>query len=144
MTHTHWTVFSPYHFSRVGNLVGKHTHVPSCHFNKESTFLFSSLNAKMMMLVGETGSSKHVSPPFQPKAHSVMSWETRFVMQYSQKKSSKCSRLIAHPHLLVRATNERFLPTRASFRSVLACDARITPNFPFGSSCEIDGDYVKK
>ena len=30
--------------------------------------------------------------------------------------------LIAHPHLLVRATIERFLPTRATFRSVLAND----------------------
>ena len=28
--------------------------------------------------------------------------------------------IIAHKHLLVRATNERFLPARATFKSVLA------------------------
>ena len=32
-------------------------------------------------------------------------------------------RLIAHPHLLVRATSEQFLPARATFRSVLASES---------------------
>ena len=31
--------------------------------------------------------------------------------------------LIAHPHLLVRATSERFPPARATFRSVLASES---------------------
>ena len=31
--------------------------------------------------------------------------------------------VIVHPHLLVRATNERFLPARATFRSVLASES---------------------
>ena len=35
----------------------------------------------------------------------------------------KTHRVIAHPHLLVRATNERFPPTRGTFRSVLASES---------------------
>ena len=35
--------------------------------------------------------------------------------------------LIAHPHLLVRATNERFPPARATFRSVLASESHCNP-----------------
>ena len=35
----------------------------------------------------------------------------------------KCDELIAHPHLLVRATSERFLQTRVTFRSVLTSES---------------------
>ena len=36
--------------------------------------------------------------------------------------NSKVMYIIAHPHLLVRATSERFLPTWATFRAGLASE----------------------
>ena len=39
----------------------------------------------------------------------------------SDRSRGRC--LIAHPHLLVRAISERFLPARATFKSVLASES---------------------
>ena len=53
-------------------------------------------------------------------------WSNGLFEQSCQKARllHKAPSLIAHPHLLVRAINERFLPSRNTFRNVLASESQ--------------------
>ena len=70
----------------------------------------------------------HLCPTPNLRHWKLIMWSTIFIIQLIEKStlvawlssSTLDDSVIAHPHLLVRATNEQFLPPRATFKVDLA------------------------
>ena len=80
-------------------------------YDLDLNFLTISSQSRRSGLVGKNGTN-HLKPIYVTRLELCVVWVHDFYRS-----------VVAHPHLLVRATNERFLSTRATFKSVLASES---------------------